>query len=185
MSIIIEGPDGAGKTTLLNDLLGLFPKMKSHERFCTSKAGPIDNLSEEVFKDLQRMNSLKHTIYDRHPCISEYVYRTALSQPIDPSFLSPVMKTIRQRIAGTCFIIWCLPPLEQVKANVSLSEDMPGVAENIEAIYQQYQVQRVMWPGEYINYDYTKPQSINRLLDCLGRSEGILWETTPKEADSK
>lgn len=178
MSIIIEGPDGAGKTTLLSDLCGHFPGMEQHPRFCTSRGGPIDNLAEAVFRDVQSRPT--HFIYDRHPCISEFVYRTALGQPIPSAFLTDAMGRLRKRLAHHSLTIWCLPPLSVVKQNVSTEDDMPGVAENIERIYQQYQMHRLLWPGRHVTYDYTRSAaSWEGLSYALSDSRDKLWKEHP------
>lgn len=178
MTIILEGPDGAGKTTLLSDLSGHFPGMEQHPRFCTSSTGgPLDNLAELVFRDVQARAT--HFLYDRHPCVSEYVYRTALGQPIPRAFLTPAMGRLRKRLAYHSLVIWCLPPITTVIENVNKEADseMPGVVENIERIYEQYEMQRIMWPGRSVTYDYTNSAaSWEGLRYALSESRDKLWK---------
>lgn len=180
MSLILEGPDGAGKTTLLSELHAHFPKMEQHPRFCTSKEGPLDNLTELVYRDVQSKPT--HYLYDRHPCISEYVYRTALGQSISPAFLSDAMGRVRNRLANHSLVIWCLPPLRVVVKNVMRDngEQMEGVTANIERIYQQYQMHRLMWPGRSVLYDYThSTASWEGLRYTLSDTLNILWKDCP------
>ena len=180
MSIIIEGPDGAGKTTLLSELHSHFPGMEQHPRFCTSKGGPLGNLAELVFRDVQPRPT--HYLYDRHPCISEYVYRTALAEPISAAFLGDAMGRIRNRLAHHSLTIWCLPPLSVVKKNIlsDPADQMPGVDTNIERIYEQYQMHRVMWPGRSVTYDYTNSAvSWEGLRYALSDSRNKLWKEHP------
>lgn len=180
MTILIEGPDGAGKTTLLSDLAGHFPQMEQHPRFCTSTGGPLDNLAELVFRDVQPRAT--HYLYDRHPCISEYVYRTSLGQSIPSAFLGPAMGRLRNRLAHHSLMIWCLPPLEVVKKNVAqeVGGQMFGMAQNIDKIYEQYQMHRLMWPGRAVTFDYTRPDvSWEALRYTLSDTRDKLWKEHP------
>ena len=180
MTIILEGPDGAGKTTLLSELHGHFPEMEQHPRFCTSKGGPVDNLAELVFKDATPRGGT-HFLYDRHPCISEYIYRTAIpTMAISPAFLGDAMGRVRNRVARNSLVIWCLPPLSQVKVNLDPEYEMPGVVENIERIYEQYQMHRLMWPGRAVTYNYTQSAaSWEGLRYALSDSRNKLWKEHP------
>lgn len=181
MSIIIEGPDGAGKTTLLSEIHGHFPGMEQHPRFCTSTGGPIQELAEAVYKDVK--SRATHFIYDRHPVVSEYVYNTAIpGRAIRPAFLTDSMGRIRNRVAHHALTIWCLPPLPEVKRNVeqSAADEMPGVVENIEEIYRQYQMHRIMWPGRHVTYDYTRSAaSWEGLRYALSDTRDKLWKEQP------
>lgn len=178
MSIIIEGPDGAGKTTLLSELHGQFPEMEQHPRFCTSKGGPIASLAEEVFKDSKNSRP-SHFIYDRHPLLSEYVYRSSIEGVVPEAFLTDAMGRIRQRVAKNSFVIFCLPPFRTVADNVMRDEEeqMSGVAQNIDKIYSAYQMHRLMWPGRSIVFDYTQHNySWQALSYALADTRNKLWK---------
>ena len=181
MSIIVEGPDGAGKTTLIQDLQGHFPNMELHPRFCTSKGGPISELAEAVFRDQQRGPT--HYIYDRHPVLSEYIYSTSIpGRSISEPFLSDVMGRIRARVARHSLVIFCLPPYDEVLKNVyaDSTEQMDGVVTHIDRIYEQYQMHRIMWPGQCITFDYTKQDSSwEALRFALNASRNKLWKEQP------
>lgn len=183
MSIIVEGPDGAGKTTLVQELQGHFPQMELHPRFCTSKDGPIENLTEEVFKDVKARPT--HFIYDRHPTISEFIYNTSIpNRAIRPAFLTDAMGRLRQRVARHSVTVWCLPPLSVVKQNTAADElegnQMAGVAANIERIYEQYQMHRIMWPGCSVLFNYTyHSASWEALRYTLSEHQHKLWKDAP------
>jgi hypothetical protein len=177
MSLILEGPDGAGKTTLIQELQGHFPDMEVHPRFCTSKEGPIAQLAEAVFNDVRSKPT--HFIYDRHPVVSEYIYSAAIPERrINPEFLSPAMGRVRLRVAHHSLMIWCIPPLSLVRAN--LDEEMPGVHENIERIYDLYRMHHLMWPGKSVVFDYNQSSvSWEALRYALSSTRGKLWKEQP------
>lgn len=179
MSIIIEGPDGAGKTTLLQELHGHFPTMEQHPRFSTSVGGPIKNLAEAVYKDTKSKGT--HFLYDRHPVISEYIYTFGTGRELGPAFLTDSMGRIRNRVAHNSLVIWCLPPFPEVRRNVAGEIDqMPGVVENIEAIYAMYQMHRIFWPGRSVLYDYTQSSMCwEGLRYALNDTRDILWKEQP------
>lgn len=177
MSIIVEGPDGAGKTTLVQELQGHFPKMELHPRFCTSTEGPVVNLAEEVYKDAKATPT--HWIYDRHPTLSEYIYASTIpGRKVSAAFLSDTMGRIRQRVARTSLVIFCLPPFSVVETNVhnALDDQMFGVATTIERIYEAYQMHYLMWPGMRIRFDYTNyERDWDSLIHMLSNTRGIFW----------
>lgn len=181
MSIIVEGPDGAGKTTLVQELQYHFPDMELHPRFCTSTGGPIDNLTEAVFKDAK--NKPTHFIYDRHPTISEYVYNTSIpGRYIRKEFLVASMAKLREKVAHNSLTIFCLPPLGVVQDNViaSAEDEMPGVVDNITRIYEQYMMHLLMWPGRKFMYDYTQSQMCWEGLRYLfAQTKDTLWKDAP------
>lgn len=180
MSIIVEGPDGAGKTTLIQDLQGHFPEMELHPRFCTSRGGPIEGLAEEVYRDV--VSKPTHFIYDRHPVISDYVYNAAIPErSYTVGFLTDTMGRLRNRVAHHSLTIWCLPPLSQVRFNCRKDEEagnqMSGVFDNIEKIYDGYHMHRLLWPGRSVIYDYTNSaMSWEGLSYALNDTRNKLWK---------
>jgi len=88
------------------------------------------------------------------------------------------MGRLRNRLAHHSLTIFCLPPLATVMSNVGDGEDdMPGVGENIHRIYQQYQMQHLMWPGKSVTFDYTQQEaSWEALRYALSDSRDKLWK---------
>lgn len=157
--IILEGPDGGGKTGLLRRLGDAFPMVPLAPRFATSLGGPLDNLATRVYEDIQKQGkSNSPSFYDRHPIISEYVYGHSIPErTVNQYFLFPSATALRNNIASAALVVWCMPPLAEVTKNVQSNDQMPGVIENIQKIYEGYCIQRVTWPGESYLYDYTNP----------------------------
>jgi hypothetical protein len=175
MSIIVEGPDGAGKTTLISLLQHLYPGLEIHERFTRSIEGPYPDIAERVYRSVRDRPT--HCVHDRHPIISEYVYGGMIpTRHINPDFLKTSMGTIRQRIANNSLVIWCLPPLTKVRHNVDQEAQMEGVTEYIDKIYEGYLMQRMLWRGAAITYDYTQGRAGDLILaDNLTATEGKYW----------
>jgi hypothetical protein len=152
--------------------------MEQHPRFSTSLGGPIANLEEAVYKDTK--SKATHFLYDRHPTISEYIYTFATARPISPAFLSDTMGRIRNRVAHHSLTIWCLPPLRVIQQTLDPEKEMPGVVENIERIYELYQMHRIMWPGRSVLYDYTQSSMCwEGLRYTLNETRDKLWRTQP------
>lgn len=155
--IIFEGPDGGGKSRLIERIMGDVPLPKA-PRFATSLGGPKENLGLLVFEDLKNQAQMDFPqIYDRHPLVSEYIYgHTIPGRAVNPYFLYESARTLRQTVARSALVVWCLPPLHYVVKAAQNGQHMPGVADNIEKIYEGYCIARVQWPGESVTYDYSR-----------------------------
>lgn len=135
--IIIEGPDGSGKTTLVNMLkeelgIGVAPRVVSKE------TNAMTDLQAWVDDNLD--GGLVPTIFDRHRLISEPIYGPLIRGTAQPGFselhwLAPRLKRL---YLMKPIIIYCLPPLEEVMANLENDPDNASVVKKTEAIYQAY-----------------------------------------------
>lgn len=145
MNIIIEGPDNAGKSTLIEFL-------KSH----TGRSvihNTVDKDPESVMAKQAKENALEgNCIYDRSAVISEYIYCLVLQR-------TPVININVSHVADMCdnaIVIFCMPPVEKVLATTK--DEMPGVVENLEALYNQYDNlidELVMMSKQFFIYDWT------------------------------
>lgn len=158
--LILEGPDGGGKTRLAEAILSKFPQLTMGKKASTSLKGPIHNLAAWTTTQFQVMDTaLTPMVYDRHPVISEPIYgpiARGKAQPgFGPSRPNPWLSTARLNLYSRSFVIWCIPTLEQVHKAVADSRDMPGVTENISAIYAAYLHEMVQWGGPGIRYDFS------------------------------
>lgn len=174
--IVVEGPDGSGKTTLMGELKRRF-ELGSYPRFSTSLGGPIPELAKRVETATSTLfNAPLPFILDRHPLVSEMVYGPILrGRPVDPHFVDlEWVSCYSQGLMKRCIIVFCIPPLPRVRANVQANiwDQMPGVAEHIDAIYTSYLSIAARWGGPHFIYDYTKPVHVSQLRKYL-INEGI------------
>lgn len=135
--IIVEGPDGAGKTTLVRHLveyldLPLAPRVVSQQ---THALVDLRQWTEEnLAKGFQPM------IFDRHRLISGPIYDSILpGRPTPPrDQLIWLLHRFSELQDTQAFVIYCLPPLEAVVANVAGDPDNTVIAPYIERIYHAY-----------------------------------------------
>lgn len=167
MSVIVEGPDGAGKTTLIRDLQDLFPELDLRPRFCTSEGGPLEgvDLFRAVFTDEHLKQ--RHSLYDRHPMFSEYIYSHELGRPIASGFLTPSAQLLSRRLERDALVILCMPPLGAVRDNLSAEEQMPGVTEHIDRIYEAYAIRGSQYTGRMYWHSYTNLMSFPVMRDYI------------------
>lgn len=145
--IIIEGPDGSGKTTLVNFLgkelgVGIAPRVVSKD------TEAMVDLKEWVDKNLDQGKVPQ--IFDRHRLISETIYGPIVRGTAQPGFseLSWMGPRLKRFYDLEPLIIYCLPPLETVKKNLSDDPDNITVKHLTEAIYQSY-VSRIALDLQY------------------------------------
>lgn len=152
--IILEGPDGSGKDTLMRHLIQEYHFVE-HPRACTSEGGPVNRLDEWVIQDMEQIHVQNPSIYNRHPLISERIYAPIVRKSIPTGLLADDWwwRHYRKWMARYAMVIWCLPPLPVVRANVMRCSQMPGVVSNINSIYAAYK-SAPLWPGQQIWYNY-------------------------------
>lgn len=135
--IIVEGPDGAGKTNLIRRLeksLGLKPE----PRVVSKDTEMMGDLMAWVEADLASWP--RPALYDRHRLISEPIYGPVLRQNMQPGFDDQhwLQEMMLRFNAARPLVIYCLPPLAVVMANVRSGTDNVVVADQIEKIYWLY-----------------------------------------------
>lgn len=158
--ILVEGPDGSGKSTLVDRLCVDFG-LRRGERACTSEDGPIDELMAWVEANLPS----DHTglVYDRHPMVSEFIYGPTLR---GVNHLGDdddrICRAFKMFYALKPLIIYCLPPLTDVRVNVAAGHDdstehLRGVLKYTDALYGHYYTRYLQdrLAGVGIRYDYT------------------------------
>lgn len=145
MNIIVEGPDNAGKSTLIKFLESNLRRSVIHNT--------VDKDSASVLAKQAKELSLEgDVIYDRSAVVSEYIYCLVLQRtPVIPVNISHVAD-----LCDSAIMVFCLPPLEKVL--VTTKDEMPGVVENLQALYEQYDNlidELVMMGKQFFVYDWT------------------------------
>lgn len=157
--IIVEGPDGAGKTTLIEQLKERYG-LEVAPRVVTKGAEAMTDLKVWVEQNLAE--GFQYRIFDRHRLVSEFIYGPLLRQQQQPGFtdMSWSWRQLAKLYEGVePIIIYCLPPLEVVKANVSSDPENVVVADHIEAMYTAYvhriSLDMIHRPRHTVIWDYT------------------------------
>lgn len=135
--IVVEGPDGAGKTWMVNLL---------HEEFGYPIAPRVVSKDTEAMVDLQDWvdrnldEGFQATIFDRYRLISETIYGPLLRGKAQPGFdnIRWLAPRLQRFYDIKPFIIYCMPPLAAVEANLDGDLDNVAVVHKTRAIYSAY-----------------------------------------------
>jgi hypothetical protein len=178
-AIIVEGPDGAGKTTLITELQKTYG-LQREPRAASSTEGPITDLVQYTdAADYTIRIRRRVTLWDRHPLISEPIYSAMTNRP--NQFQDEPLEWLQDRYAtliNFALVVWCLPPLENVRANVRNPDihQLRGVEEQIDHIYNGYRHTASVWdtfPHSMI-FDYTdRPRSAAILHSTIKLGVGL------------
>jgi hypothetical protein len=166
--IIIEGPDGGGKTSLAARLneewhIPLQKRVVSHE---AEALVPVDRyISDELQK------GFGWRLYDRFglissPCYAMLPNRTFSGDMFDYMWLRGAYTMMDQL---NPVVIYCIPPMEVVKANVMGDPHNVVIEPHIETIYINYLASAAR--GLHMNqmiWDYTDPWNEHRIDNLLG-----------------
>lgn len=161
--IIFEGPDGAGKTTLIEAFQEAY-NIPIAPRVVTKGAEAMIDLKQWVDNELRK--GFQYKIFDRYRLISEPIYGPILRNKSEPGFNDIQWLTSRMHAFYDLdpVIIYCLPPLETVRANIMGDPDNVVVESRIDAIYSAYVNKAAIdinfSPGLTIVWDYTDKRSI-------------------------
>ena len=158
--LIIEGPDGAGKTTLIKSLQEAYPDLKVAPRVVSKQTEAMVDMQEWVNDNLRQ--GLQYTIFDRYRLISEFIYGPLLrAGQSAPGFnsISWVHGSLRRFQALNPVIVYCLPPLETIKANLKDDTENSKVWDHIDGMYSAYlhraALDFIRDPYHTVIYDYT------------------------------
>jgi len=165
--IIVEGPDGAGKTTLIERIEADWG-LSREPRAVTSAAESIVPIGDYI--DTQLNLGFGWRLYDRFALISSPMYmmlpnRTFREEMLDFTWLQAQYVKMSK---VDPVIIYCLPPLEEVKKNLSQDDNSGGkVQPNIEQIYLNYHAFAArVYSSSSMVWDYTNPDLL-RLAHLL------------------
>ena len=160
--LIVEGPDGSGKTTLIQSLKERFD-LPVAARTVGQDTKPLINLKQWV--ETQGL-STQPMIYDRHRLISEFVYGPILRKQQHEGFTNPlwVYHHLQSLIFRRPLIVFCMPPLEQIRRNLAQDPDNISVVDHTEQIYASYLLQYTFWSSIDLAHNYRNSHGTPRVL---------------------
>lgn len=156
--IVVEGVDGSGKTTLL-DKLRLSNGPRRYYNLIRHSCRPLkpnDVYDFLTWIEERAMAGTPHRIVDRHPLISEPIYGPILRGE-DLTNFTKSYRLARLKMSVDK-VIYCCPPLETIKKNLSVQPQLEGVARRIEELVAAYDdAMRELTANKVtvIYYDYT------------------------------
>jgi hypothetical protein len=133
--VVLEGPDGSGKSTLAQKLL----KGTGRPTILVKRSvppGDIETIDRMTQWLLHQSAIGMNVIADRHPIISEYIYRPVVRQEGPPPWtMDEVVSAFRGR---AILLIYCRPPVAWLEEGVQKEEQMGGVHEHFGALVLAY-----------------------------------------------
>lgn len=163
--ILVEGPDGGGKTRLvlrLAEELGLTPE----PRRVSSDMQPLVSLYDTVREDMQSWP--RKALYDRHSCISETIYAPLFRERPNNGFdtRDKTIEVFSDFFRHRPLVIYCLPSLAEVIANVLEDPLNTRAAMQITGVYWLYHFQACRNPDALV-WDYTRPGNYAALRNWI------------------
>lgn len=149
MLVVIEGPDGSGKSTLVRKIRDF---SLPQQFWCMSSARRYHDI-----KDVASFMSWLHDrpvettrlLFDRFPIISEWVYGPILRKsyfdiPLEryafqtPQSAAHHIAAAFMSLDSTPVIVHCRPPFATLAERVRGEEQMDGVVEHLQELYDRY-----------------------------------------------
>ena len=169
--IIIEGIDGGGKSTLLKTLQKQYPELPVSPRVVGKDTHALVDL--RVWVEASLAQGFQEKFFDRYRLVSEFIYGPILRGVPEPGFsdFRWVKGALMSFYELNPIIIYCIPPLETVKANLEGDPDNTAVVEHIPAIYSAYLHRAALdsLRGVGIIYDYTTDYDRYQLEQIINR----------------
>lgn len=159
----MEGPDGAGKSNLVAKLLAAYPELVLQPKVVTSGARALTPIGPYIEEEISKGFGMR--LYDRFALISSPQYmcmpqRTFREEMTDGPWLAGQYNRFWHMDP---VIIFCMPPLKEVKKNVAREDTDNSVVQDdhrIETIYYQYLAFIAQNFGRFATswlvYDYTQ-----------------------------
>jgi hypothetical protein len=178
--IIVEGPDNTGKTTLIKQLCYRIPQLK----YDGHSGGPpktVEEWNERMYRVLLKpVNETIPYIIDRF-FFSELVYGKVLRGKT----MIPLenMDVLAERLfEHNPLIIYCRRPIQRIKDDFNVREQLSGVYENLTKICWEYdKLFSLGWPFVGIHvYNFEDKDAlkivVERVKEYLQRWEVLTYE---------
>lgn len=111
------------------------------------------------------------SFYDRHPMFSEPFYGTILRGGFNKWFGSEEAAALGASMVNNGLIVFCLPKLDTVIANLAAESQLEGVEGAIIDLYNMYERQMMGmaedFPRSIFHYDYENPRDLDQLHDIV------------------
>ena len=172
--IIVEGPDGSGKSTLIKSIVDRyggavkpvagFKNQHYHADYPTWLAEQLNDIGPVV------------PVHDRF-FYSELVYSKAL-RGSKTDLSKEVINSVKAMLRSSAFLIYCTLTYEKLVEEVTKTQQMEGVIENMRRIYMEYrevmgdEAARYYIHHRYFAYDWTygRNTALFKLLDDYMRA---------------
>lgn len=152
MITVVEGVDASGKSTLLENIRAI-----PHLYFVLLRHSCRPLRPYDILRFLRLANdSPIPMVIDRHPLISEPIYGPILRGVDLVSEIFTPGQVQRKLEATVNRIVYCRPPLELIRRNLSNRPQLSGVAEKIEPLLEAYdkRMSELAQVLPVISYDY-------------------------------
>lgn len=173
--IVVEGPDGSGKTTMVERLKSEFA-LEQIPRAANSDAEYTQPLDEWV--DMVQMRAREGIILDRHQLISHLMYGPTMRRVLYGNFQNVFWLNHRLELfwESKPIVVLCLPPLDEVKANLEVDEHKVAQAD-IEVFYWNYHafLANHLHDDYLLHWDYTQGEyeELKGMIYALLMKKGI------------
>lgn len=163
MMIVLEGPDNSGKSTLAKRL------GKMMGRSVIPSGGPAKS-EEEIADRVRQYNARdpEKVIYDRHPCVSQEIYRQFHGgAPVDPELVAGFY-------SSQPLIIYCVgrSMTDHVVKDHDTDEHLAMLEEQHENICTTYDA----WAIKHATYVYRIGDSLQPLISLLTSGPNLLGD---------
>lgn len=160
--IIVEGPDGAGKSTLV-EMMTRKLLLPQAPRVVSKDAQAMVDIKAWVEENVK--GGFQRTIFDRHRLVSEFIYGPLLRRKQEEGFddIEWVNEMLFRLYALRPIIVYCLPPLGEVKKNLKNDENNRVVRSKIPQMYTLYAhrigLDMIAHGHRTLLYDYTQDRA--------------------------
>jgi hypothetical protein len=162
MNVVVEGIDNSGKSTLIKFLTAGFPDWSVQP-----SEGP-PKYEGEVDVRIERYALMPHTIFDRHPVVSQTIYRTIRSGH-DAAGMRDEL--VQQFYDSRPFFIYCDPVGRGMAGHtfndgVDTEDHLRQVREGYDKMLTLYRA----WAIQHAHLIYRIGDSMSFIADCVERA---------------